>query len=130
MSEWAKNVKPENVWQEYPRPQFERTQWKNLNGLWDYAILKNPIKFNPKSFKERFWFLLVLNPLCQELEKVSIQMIRCGIGEVLSYQTTGGKDVVIHFEAVDYKCALWVNDILVELIKEDLIVFLLTLLLT
>ena len=24
-----------------------------------------------------------------------------------------GKDVVIHFEAVDYKCALWVNDILV-----------------
>ena len=54
LSEWAKNVKPENVWQEYPRPQFERTQWKNLNGLWDYAILKphqiQPQKFQGKDF--------------------------------------------------------------------------------
>ena len=41
MSKWAKTVNPENVWREYPRPQFERSQWKNLNGLWDYAILKS-----------------------------------------------------------------------------------------
>ena len=23
---------------EYPRPQFERTSWINLNGEWDYSI--------------------------------------------------------------------------------------------
>ena len=23
---------------EYPRPQFVRKEWQNLNGLWDYAI--------------------------------------------------------------------------------------------
>ena len=40
MSQWAKTLNPKKVWQEYPRPQFERSQWKNLNGLWDYAILK------------------------------------------------------------------------------------------
>ncbi|NLE84054.1 MAG: hypothetical protein GX603_06020, partial [Chloroflexi bacterium] len=23
---------------QYPRPQMERPDWQNLNGLWDYAI--------------------------------------------------------------------------------------------
>ena len=23
---------------EYPRPQFERTEWMNLNGVWDYTF--------------------------------------------------------------------------------------------
>ena len=34
--------------------------------------------------------------------KKSIQMIRCGIGELLISQQPSGKDVIIHFEAVDY----------------------------
>lgn len=25
-----------NPWPEYPRPQLERSQWKNLNGVWRY----------------------------------------------------------------------------------------------
>ena len=35
---WAKDVAPERVWQEYPRPQLVRDGWQNLNGLWQYAI--------------------------------------------------------------------------------------------
>lgn len=30
---WAKDVSPKKAWPEYPRPQFERENWKNLNGL-------------------------------------------------------------------------------------------------
>lgn len=37
-TEWAESVTPQNVWQEYPRPQMVRSEWKNLNGLWNYAI--------------------------------------------------------------------------------------------
>ena len=44
-----------NVWSEYPRPQMVRSNWKNLNGLWDYAILHRmprerviPIKYKDK----------------------------------------------------------------------------------
>lgn len=25
-----------NPWPEYPRPQMQRTQWQNLNGVWQY----------------------------------------------------------------------------------------------
>lgn len=113
MSKWAKTVNPENAWQEYPRPQFERTQWKNLNGLWDYAILKaNQIQ--PKRYQGK-----ILVPF-------SFESPLSGIGKKISpedkmwYRKSfelpknwSGKDVVIHFEAVDYKCAVWVNDILV-----------------
>ena len=35
---WARDVTPRNVWQEYPRPQMERSQWKSLNGLWDFTV--------------------------------------------------------------------------------------------
>ncbi len=35
---WAKDVSPDNVHVEYPRPQMVRRDWLNLNGLWEYAI--------------------------------------------------------------------------------------------
>ena len=36
MTRWAANVTPTNVWPEYPRPQMTRTDWMNLNGLWQF----------------------------------------------------------------------------------------------
>ena len=38
MTRWAKDVSPDKVLSEYPRPQLRRKKWMNLNGLWDYAI--------------------------------------------------------------------------------------------
>src|SRR5580765_7141183 len=37
MTRWAKDVSPANVHPEYPRPQMVRKEWKNLNGLWQFA---------------------------------------------------------------------------------------------
>lgn len=48
-TEWSSQVDPSNVLSEYPRPIMERDKWKNLNGLWNYAIINKgeslPIKF-------------------------------------------------------------------------------------
>ena len=44
VTRWGKQVTPQNAWQEYPRPQFRRDEnWKNLNGLWQYAISQNGV---------------------------------------------------------------------------------------
>ena len=37
-SRWAREVSPRAALPEYPRPQFVRKEWRNLNGLWDLAI--------------------------------------------------------------------------------------------
>ncbi len=38
MTVWGESLDPQNVHPEYPRPQMERGEWLNLNGLWEYAI--------------------------------------------------------------------------------------------
>lgn len=54
-TEWAYQVDPENVLPEYPRPVMERASWKNLNGLWEYAILL-PEKANHQCSMEKYWY--------------------------------------------------------------------------
>ena len=40
MTKWAEDVDVEAPHPHYPRPMMERNQWKNLNGLWDFAIIE------------------------------------------------------------------------------------------
>src|SRR3954471_4362095 len=37
-TDWSAKVTVAHPLPEYPRPQLVRTNWVNLNGLWDYAI--------------------------------------------------------------------------------------------
>src|ERR1051325_7756568 len=48
---WANEVSPANALPEYPRPQFVRKEWLNLNGLWDLAITNRDVA-KPDSFPE------------------------------------------------------------------------------
>ena len=108
---WAAEVTPENVWQDYPRPQMVRDNWMNLNGLWDYAIRpkgNNVIgEFDGK----------ILVPFCVESSLSGVQKY-VGKDNELWYQREfevpskwNGKRVLLHFGAVDWKCNIWVNDI-------------------
>ena len=35
---WGENLNKDNILQEYPRPQYERDSYLNLNGKWKYAL--------------------------------------------------------------------------------------------
>ena len=39
MTRWAADVSPEKTLPEYPRPMMVSSDWLNLNGLWDFAIV-------------------------------------------------------------------------------------------
>ena len=108
---WASQIDVNNVLPEYPRPIMERSQWQNLNGLWNYAIL--PVgKQNPASFDGK-----ILVPFAIESSLSGVQK-RLGSENELWYQREftvpsnwKNNRVLLHFGAVDWKADVWVNDI-------------------
>lgn len=40
-TDWTEEVGT-NPWPEYPRPQMQRSLWKNLNGVWEYRNAGGP----------------------------------------------------------------------------------------
>jgi beta-galactosidase/beta-glucuronidase len=113
MTRWAKDVSPEHVWQEYPRPQMTRQEWLNLNGLWDYWITDR----TEKSKRKLEGKILVPFPIQSALSGVKHPL---EAGELLWYrrdfsipEAWCGKRVLLHFEAVDWETKVFVNDQLV-----------------
>lgn len=68
---WAKEVTAENVWAEYPRPQFRRQQWDNLNGMWELQEVLKTDEEPPfgQTLKEN---VLVPFPIESELSGMSL----------------------------------------------------------
>ena len=113
MSRWAKKVTPDNVWQEYPRPQFERSLWKNLNGIWDYTILKSN-QPKPKSFEGKilvpFSFESALSGVGKSITPEDKMWYRKKFSIPSEWK---GKRILVNFEAVDHDTNVWINGIFV-----------------
>ena len=106
-TDWGKNISSKPL-QEYPRPQFARKSYFNLNGWWDYAITKEdtvPTVYHGK----------ILVPFSPESALSGVEK-RLGAKEYLFYRTVFTlpknfvKDVVLlNFGAVDSICDVYVN---------------------
>ena len=108
---WADQIDIENVLGEYPRPIMERGEWKNLNGLWQYAIIEKGAPA-PESFEGE-----ILVPFAVESSLSGVGK-RIDESKELVYQRSfdvpsawKGKQVLLHFGAVDWKADVWVNDV-------------------
>ena len=108
---WGEQLNPKNVLPEYPRPIMERQDWKNLNGSWNYAITKKG-EPAPNNYQGE-----ILVPF-------AVESSLSGVGKTINehqelwYQRTfdvpsawKGKQILLHFGAVDWKADVWVNDV-------------------
>ena len=108
---WADSVDPKHVLDTYPRPQLQREQWTNLNGLWDYAILPKTAEQNiPATYQGQ-----LLVPFAVE-SSLSGAGKTVGKDSILWYHTvlqlTNPKNkqrTLLHFGAVDWQATIYVN---------------------
>ena len=110
-TDWATEVVPENVLPEYPRPLMVRPTWKNLNGLWQYAITPKGEK-TPTAYEGD-----ILVPFCIESSLSGVQKT-VGQDSALWYEKTfavpnewKNDRVLLHFGAVDWMTDVWVNGV-------------------
>ena len=108
---WSAAVDPKKPLPEYPRPQMQRTNWTNLNGLWDYAIRPNTENIKPSGFEGK-----ILVPFAVESALSGVGKT-VGKDNYLWYRTsfTAPKDLkskrlLLHFGAVDWDCTIYIND--------------------
>lgn len=111
MSPWAEKITPQNVWNEYPRPQMQRDEWINLNGLWQYKIVPVSNGDNiPSSYDG------------QILVPFAVESALSGVGKSVGKDSTlwyqrvfdlteklKGKKLLLHFGAVDWKTNVYIN---------------------
>lgn len=109
ITRWAGTVSPSKVLPEYPRPQLVRSQWINLNGLWDYTITPKTVDA-PGAF---IGSILVPYPIESSLSGVKRKLKP---EEFLWYKRSfnkplmkSGERLLLHFGAVDFEAAVFVN---------------------
>ncbi len=116
---WGEALDPSNVLPEYPRPRLQRENYVMLNGVWEYAITLVDGVVDVETFVQQAipsrWDGQIVVPFSPEAPL-------SGVGrtvhpnELLWYRRkielpklADGQRVILHFEAVDWMCACFIN---------------------
>ena len=119
MTVWGEALDPSNVLPEYPRPRMQRDNYVMLNGVWDYAIVPVEGGIGVETLVQQAipsrWDGNIVVPFSPEAPL-------SGVGrtvqpsEFLWYKRkielpklADDQRLVLHFEAVDWMCACFVN---------------------
>ena len=111
-TEWGETLDINNILQEYPRPQFERDSYLNLNGEWDCSLIKinnrtGKILYNGK--------IIVPFPIESKLSGIGNMSLNPGM--ILSYKKVVDLSklenkgrYLLHFGAVDQFTVVYINN--------------------
>jgi beta-galactosidase/beta-glucuronidase len=95
----------------HPQPQRQRSTWVSLDGTWDFFIDEHGELSSPDEVQ---WDQKITVPFSPETKASGIA--NTGFYSVVWYRRTfetpyleEGKELLLHFEAVDYRARVWVN---------------------
>ncbi|HET7386381.1 MAG TPA: glycoside hydrolase family 2 TIM barrel-domain containing protein [Nocardioidaceae bacterium] len=114
LTRWGRDLDPERVLAEYPRPQLVRASYLNLNGWWDYAITPASGTGPPATYDGR-----ILVPFSPEAPLSGVDR-QLQPDQALWYRRLlqlpdglalpGGR-LLLHFGAVDQSCTVWLGGV-------------------
>ena len=113
---WGENLDETNLLQKYPRPQFRRDSYYNLNGRWEYCIVPEEageaipdkmdgeilVPFSPES---------ILSGVERRLEPYQYLWYKRALPELK--RTIPGSRYLLHFGAVDQFADIYINSTLI-----------------
>jgi hypothetical protein len=105
---WAKDVDPANPLPEYPRPQMVRSQWLNLNGIWQIRSGEtgDPVPVG----KDLRGKIVVPFPVESALSGIKLHFERLWYRRSFTIPPAWAtKRVELHFGAVDYEAEVFIN---------------------
>ena len=99
---------------EYPRPQFERKAWINLNGVWTYTFDFGNSGHNRRYQESKGFDGKITVPFCPESKLSGVEykdfITNMWYQRVISLPIDwNGKKIILHFGAVDYKSELFID---------------------
>lgn len=99
---------------EHPNPQWEREHWKNLNGLWEFEFDHGCSAVERRLWEKEKFDQEILVPFCPEsrLSGIGRTDFIYGAAYRRSFELSGAElagRTVLHFGAVDYEAAVYVN---------------------
>lgn len=102
-----------NKLSEYPRPQFVRNNWINLNGMWDFLFDDENIGEINKYYENFKADKKILVPFTYETELSGISCVdihnNIWYAKEVDLSINNNQKLFIHFEGSDYITKLWIN---------------------
>jgi beta-galactosidase/beta-glucuronidase len=99
---------------EYPRPQFIRDEWQNLNGEWEFAFDDGDegLRLGWHDGRSLAGRIVVPFPYQSALSGIDDKRVHERVWYACSFEAPEswrGRDLLLHFGAVDYRSTVWVN---------------------
>jgi autotransporter-associated beta strand protein len=108
MTDWAQQVNPTNVLPEYPRPQMVRSNWMNLNGVWQFqsGATNDPVLTG----QNLSGVILVPFPMESALSGVMQYYPFSWYRRQFAVPAEwSGQRILLHFDAVNWRSQIYVN---------------------
>jgi len=106
---WGERLDNSSVLPEYPRPQYVRNSYLNLNGVWDYALtdsMEFPTKYDGQIVVP-FSIECPLSGVQKHLTKDLTLWYRREF-DISKFKNNGR--LILHFGAVDQNCEVFINN--------------------